>query len=93
VLPANNVPSSCKLVTDAGWSYGFDFTDGGSVNFFVGHDGAIGKRNDAVGMSAFASTANGFYMLYQTSGGDRKDDKVKPPANVQANRLTWIQLR
>jgi type IV pilus assembly protein PilY1 len=93
VLPANNVPTSCAVNTDKGWSYGFDFRTGGNVNFFVGHDGAIGTEQDATGTSALVANANGTYEVFQTVTNEHKDVEVNLPANNAAQRLTWIQLR
>src|SRR6185437_14646627 len=72
VLPANNSPTSCDVNTDKGWSYGFDLRNGGNINFFVGHDGAIGVEQDATGTSAMVSNANGTWEIFQTVTNDHK---------------------
>ena len=97
VLPADNIPTSCAVNTDKGWSYGMSLMSGAPIiNFFPQyHDtSAIGVQTDATGTSFLVTTANGTtWLVYQTVTNTHETTQVNLPSNNTAKRVTWIQLR
>jgi hypothetical protein len=104
--PADNVPTSCSVNTDTGFTYAVSMMSGGALpNFFPQyHDtlipsgsttsGIAGVQTDATGTSFPIQTASGnTWLVYQTVLNQHKTTQVNPPANVKAKRLTWIELR
>lgn len=96
-VPANNIPTSCAVNTDAGFTYAVQLLNGGAFTdaFPQFHDtAAVGTQTDAVGSSFPVSTANGsLYLVYQTVLNTHGVTQLKLPNNTKTNRLTWIQLR
>ena len=106
--PADNVPTSCTINTDTGFTYAVSMMTGGAMpNFFPQYhdalfpagsttntDGIAGVQTDATGTSFPIQTASGAtWLVYQTVLNQHKTTQVNPPANAKAKRLTWIELR
>ena len=105
-VPADNIPTSCTVNTDTGFTYAVSMMSGGALNNFFPqyHDAAFpsgstlggiaGIETDATGTSFPVTTATGAtWLVYQTVLNAHQTTQVNLPSNTKAKRLTWIELR
>ena len=105
-VPADNVPTSCTVNTDTGFTYAVSMITGAALNNFFPqyHDsefpsgsttgGIAGIETDATGTSFPVTTATGAtWLVYQTVLNAHQTTQVNLPTNTKAKRLTWIELR
>jgi type IV pilus assembly protein PilY1 len=97
VLPAANVPTSCTIVADQGWTYAVQALTGGALtNAFPQYydTNAAGVETNATGGSFPIQNSTGqTYLVYQTVTNTPTDTQFNPGANTTAKRLTWVQRR
>jgi type IV pilus assembly protein PilY1 len=96
-VPANNVPTSCSVSTDTGFTYAISILTGGAfTNTFPQFYDTIaaGVQTDATGSPFPVTTPTGkLYFIYQTILNNPDSMQVNLPSNVIINRLTWTELR
>jgi type IV pilus assembly protein PilY1 len=105
-VPADNIPTSCTVNTDTGFTYAVSMMNGAALNNFFPqyHDAAFpagstvggiaGIETDATGTSFPVTTATGAtWLVYQTVLNAHQTTQVNLPTNTKAKRLTWIELR
>jgi len=106
IVPANNVPTSCTLNTDTGYTYAISIMSGGAFTNTFGqtpntsglpqyHDtNAAGIQTNATGTSFVVLDSSGkTWFVFQTVNNTPVPIPVNLPKNTTANRLTWEQLR
>jgi type IV pilus assembly protein PilY1 len=96
-VPANNIPTSCSVSADTGFTYAVSMLTGGAfTNTFPDfHDTiAAGVQTDATGSPlAMTTPAGKLFFVYQTVLNNPDSKQVNLPSNVKINRLTWMELR
>lgn len=97
ILPAVNVPTSCTISSDQGWTYAVSALTGGALNnaFPQYYDtNAAGVQTNATGGSFPIQNSTGqTYLVYQTVLNQHLVTQFNPGANTTAKRLTWVQRR
>jgi type IV pilus assembly protein PilY1 len=104
VVPATNVPTSCSLNLDSGFTYAISVANGGVFpnvfpNFtrngvLVSDSTAAGVQTNATGSVYVVGTPQGMTnIVYQTVTGSPAAQVLNVPSNVKAKRLTWIERR
>jgi len=97
IVPANNLPNSCTINNDTGFTYAISVMTGAAPpGFFVQfHDAqAAGMQTNAVGVSFPVTASNGsVWMVSQTVTNQPLIYQANPGANGKGRRLTWVQLR
>jgi type IV pilus assembly protein PilY1 len=96
-VPANNIPTSCSVSTDTGFTYAVSILSGGAfTNTFPQYYDTIAAavQTDATGSPFPVTTAAGkLYFVYQTVLNNPSSTQVNLPSNVKINRVTWTELR
>jgi type IV pilus assembly protein PilY1 len=96
-VPASNIPTSCSISTDTGFTYAISMLSGGAfTNTFPRFYDTIaaGVQTDATGSPFPVTTSAGkLFFVYQTFLNDPDSMQVNLPSNVEISRLTWTQLR
>lgn len=103
-VPANNVPTSCAINQDTGYTYALAVANGGVfTNSFptFTKDGVLvsdsieaGVQTNATGSVYIVTTAERTSnIVYQTISGTPGAQKINLPPNTKAKRLTWIERR
>jgi type IV pilus assembly protein PilY1 len=96
-VPANNVPTSCAVLQDSGFTYAISATTGGIFQgvFPLYRDLMLsGVATSATGTPYVVSTVEGITnIVYQTVSGTPGAQELHVPANTKAKRETWIELR
>jgi type IV pilus assembly protein PilY1 len=109
IVPANNIPTSCSAVLDAGFTYILNATNGGVFNDafptfapttgnFIGTPAndpvAAGVETNATGSVYVVNTMEGkANIIFQTVSGTPSSQQINVPANTQSKRLTWVEHR
>jgi type IV pilus assembly protein PilY1 len=103
-VPANNVPTSCTITSDAGFTYAISVANGGVfTNAFPTYtkNGVLitdpteaGVQTDATGSVFPVTTVEGTTnIVYQTVSDTPSAQKINIPSNTKAKRLTWVEKR
>ncbi|MGB6604845.1 MAG: PilC/PilY family type IV pilus protein, partial [Steroidobacteraceae bacterium] len=97
ILPAANVPTSCTIASDQGWTYAVSALTGSALtNAFPMYNdaNAAGVNTNATGgVFPIQNSTGQTYLIYQTVPGTPGKTPFNPGANTTAKRLTWIQRR
>jgi len=104
VVPANNVPTSCTINLDTGYTYALSVANGGIfTNTFPTYTKngtlvldslAAGVNTNATGSVYVVTTAeHTANIIFQTISGTPGGQKVNIPSNTKAKRLTWVERR
>jgi type IV pilus assembly protein PilY1 len=97
ILPAGNVPTSCTIASDQGWTYAVSALTGSPLtNAFPQYydTNAAGVNTNATGGSFPIQNSTGqTYLVYQTVLNAHEVTQFNPGANTTAKRLTWVQRR
>ncbi len=97
ILPADNVPTSCTVASDQGWTYAVSALTGGALtNAFPQYydTNAAGVNTNATGGSFPIQNSTGqTYLVYQTVLNAHEVTQFNPGSNTTAKRLTWVQRR
>jgi type IV pilus assembly protein PilY1 len=96
-LPANNIPTSCSVLQDAGYTYVVSAVTGSTFSkaFPTYTDLSLaGVATSATGTPYVVSTAeNTINIVYQTVSGTPGAKLLNVPNNSKAKRNTWVELR
>ena len=103
-IPANNVATSCSSNLDTGYTYAINIENGGVfTNVFPTYtkNGTIvtdaleaGVMTNASGSNGIVTTSQGTtYLVSQGINGVPVPNRINPPSNTKAKRLTWIERR
>jgi type IV pilus assembly protein PilY1 len=105
IVPANNIPTSCTLNTDTGFTYDISLLTGGAFtsNFPSSSDtktqqyhdsDAAGVQTNATGTSfSVTNSAGEVFLVYQTVLNTHGTQGLNLPPPAKASRVTWTQLR
>ncbi|MGB6603178.1 MAG: hypothetical protein WBE65_02650, partial [Steroidobacteraceae bacterium] len=97
ILPAANIPTSCTISSDQGWTYAVSALTGAALtNAFPQYNdaNAAGVNTNATGGSFPIQNSTGqTYLVYQTVLNAHEVTQFNPGANTTAKRLTWVQRR
>jgi type IV pilus assembly protein PilY1 len=97
ILPAVNIPTSCTIASDQGWTYAVNALTGSALtNAFPQYydSNAAGVNTNATGGSFPIQNSTGqTFLVYQTVLNQHEVTQFNPGANTSAKRLTWVQRR
>jgi type IV pilus assembly protein PilY1 len=103
-IPANNLATSCTSNLDTGYTYALNIANGGVfTNVFPTYtkNGTLVTDSNEAGILTNASGSNGVvttsqgttYLVSQGIDGIPVPNRIGPPSNTKAKRLTWIENR
>lgn len=103
-VPANNIPTSCTVTLDSGYTYALSVVNGGVfTNAFqtytkngtlVTETNEAGVNTNATGSVYVVTTAQQTSnIVYQTIAGAPGSQEISLPSNTKAKRLTWVEKR
>jgi type IV pilus assembly protein PilY1 len=102
-VPAVNIPTSCSLATDTGFTYAVSVANGGIfTNAFPGYTKngtlvndttAAAVKTNATGTPYIVKSKEGTTtLIYQTPNGPGSQP-INIPPNTKSKRLTWVERR
>ena len=95
VIPPTISATQCKANQQTGWTMSFNAATGGNLSegFFPGSPTASGIEVNGVGTPTAVTYGGQTYLVSQTVTGGASINRVNPPTNTNAARVSWREIR